>query len=686
MFVGRQVHASIDDGSINHVAILDVVYDGARLGLRSGASSVNWMMLCCNKFGAKSLENKAHIRKISSLSALRITSKSSSGVESKESHKRKASHNKENSNSEMGDAKGPKTKKSRKVTVIKSNLSILDFNVGDVTPITTVQPLHTNSPVNPITTQTPEANIFISPVQASDANASVTFEELFPEKEPAADQGVKGDSTIASTNVLNMDQTSSSFINTDSQPNPADLSIPTDFSMPSPFMSISSSSSSSSFLLNSLSPSKKALDSVKSASQALSDIINSAQYLTNDPCKLRICSALSKLMCEFPSDRATRNDILSQIDPSFHVALDVLDSHHHMILAEGHFEYSCSQLELSQQNASLEKEVTRLKGELREVQKLRGELEVANIDAENLRSENRNLREENRILSKEKRSFLMKEAMFSHQYSILHEINDNQARTLRSLKEQYETSFKGLKSQNEKIIQSKVNLTVKKNQLQEQYDHLKHSHDVLKKKNKSLSADEKKIRSRLYGSVGDEFDKIMENMKDNTLALSNFCEDSERLHQSTITQLRSDLSKARKECTNLELSLFASCGGAQRRLAYQQNILEINARNLERGAIRKAHANSQSVINEILLSNSLHAVKLPSLTIGEDEEYPEADSDYDFLSDDEREQEGEEDHLEKDKPVSETNAEIEVLGPDFVTSTDQRYAKFTFVSGGPNLS
>ncbi|RZC69474.1 hypothetical protein C5167_032578 [Papaver somniferum] len=55
-----QVHASIDDGTINHVTILDVVYDEARLGWRSG--QVNWMMLCCNKFGAKRLENKAHIR------------------------------------------------------------------------------------------------------------------------------------------------------------------------------------------------------------------------------------------------------------------------------------------------------------------------------------------------------------------------------------------------------------------------------------------------------------------------------------------------------------------------------------------------------------------------------------------------------------------------------------------------
>ncbi|XP_026410241.1 uncharacterized protein LOC113305418 [Papaver somniferum] len=579
-------------------------------------------------------------KKSSSLSALRITSKSSSGVESKESHKRKASHNKETSNSEMGDAKGPKTKQSRKLTAVKSNLSILDFNVGDVTPITTVQPLHTNSPVTPVTTQTPEANISISPVQASDANASVTFEELFPEKEPAADQGVKGASTIASANVLNMDQTSSSFINTDSQPIPADLSIPTYFSMPSPSMSIPSSSSSH-FLLNSLSLSKKALDSVKSASQALSDIINSSQSLTSDPCKLRICSALSKLMYEFPSGRATRNEIFSQIDHSFHVALDVLDSHRRMILAEGHFEYSCSQLELSQHNASLEKEVTKLKGELQEVQKLRGELEVANVDAENLRSVNRNLREENRILFKEKRSFLKKEEMFSHQYSILHEINENQGRSLRSLNEQYETSFKDLKSQNKTIIQSKINLTVKRNQIQEQYDHLKHSHNVLKKKNKSLSADEKKIQSRIRGSVGDEFDKTMENMKDNTLSLSNFCEDSERLHQSNVTQLRSDLSKARKECTNLKLSLSASRGRVRRRLAYQQKVLEINARNLERGAIRKARANSQSIISGILLSNYLPAVKLPSLTIGEDEEYPEADNDYDFVSDDEREQEGE---------------------------------------------
>ncbi|XP_026429264.1 altered inheritance of mitochondria protein 44-like [Papaver somniferum] len=291
-----------------------------------------------------------------------------------------------------------------------------------------------------------------------------------------------------------------------------------------------------------------------------------------------------------------------------------------MILTEGRFKSSCSQLELSQQNASLENEVNRLKMELQEVQKLRGELQVANLEVESLRNRNQELRV------------------------------------------QHETLLKELKTQNEKIIQSKINLTVKKNHLQEQYNQLKRSHDVLKKKNKSLSADEKKIRSRINGSVGDDFDKVMESMKNNTLILSKFCEDSEKSNQSTVTQLRYDLSKVRKERLNLELSLAASRDRARRRLAHQQSFLEINVRNLEKGVIRKAHASAQSVVNGILLSNSLPAVRIHPINVGEDEEYPEPDSDYEFVNDDEKDKEDEEDQIEKEKSVDKTNAEIENPG------------------------
>ncbi|XP_026400236.1 uncharacterized protein LOC113296115 [Papaver somniferum] len=361
----------------------------------------------------------------------------------------------------MGGGKKPKTKKARKPTVFKSNISILDFDVADVTPLTTIQ--------------TSDTNASITPIQTSDVNISVTFEEILPGgKETVVDQEKKD--------------------------------------------------------------------------------------------------------------------------------APIIDSHRRMILAERRFESSCSQLELSQQNVSLEKEVNRLKVELQEVQKLKGELQVANLDAENLHlnqqrvlerytfqflaedtqanneklqtqlnqlnnqhsysldhinnltHENNHLiqeievlnsqishfsklsrnadlihetlSEENHTFSREKHSFLSKEAMFSHQYSILQKINEDQARSLRSLEVHHETLLKDLKTQNEKIIQSKISLTEKKNQLQEQYNQLRHSHDALKKKNKSLSADEKKIRSRLNGSVDDDIDKAMESMKNNTLLLSKFCEGS----------------------------------------------------------------------------------------------------------------------------------------------------------------
>ncbi|XP_026420507.1 uncharacterized protein LOC113316564 [Papaver somniferum] len=251
--------------------------------------------------------------------------------------------------------------------------------------------------------------------------------------------------------------------------------------------------------------------------------------------------------------------------------------------------------------------------------------------------------------------------MFSHQYLILQKINDDQEQALRSQEVQHEASFKELNTRSEKIIQSKINLTVKMNQLQEQYDQLKHSHDDLKKRNNSLSADKKKIRSDLNGLVGDDFDKAMDNMKNNTLAFSKFCEESEKSNQSTISQLRSDLAKIRKdrtnlEITNLEVSLTASRDRARRRFAYLQNFAEINARNIEKEVIRKAH------------------LIFPPLNISEDEKYLEPDSDYEFISGDEKDHEDDidasfsEDQLEKNKSgnvdsVDKTNAETKDPNP-----------------------
>ncbi|RZC47011.1 hypothetical protein C5167_039971 [Papaver somniferum] len=153
-------------------------------------------------------------------------------------------------------------------------------------------------------------------------------------------------------------------------------------------------------------------------------------------------------------------------------------------------------------------------------------------------------------------------------------------KTLRVLKEQYETSLKDLSSRNEKLIQNNISLSAKKNQFQEQYSQLKNSYNILKKKYKSLSSEEKKIRSRLSGSVGDVFDKAMESMKDNTLDFSKF----------------------------------------------------------------------------------FQAVKLLVCNVSTDEEYPEPDSDFDFLSDDEKDQDDEEGQQEEEKSVNEAGAEIENPG------------------------
>ncbi|KAI3862855.1 hypothetical protein MKX03_013004, partial [Papaver bracteatum] len=146
---------------------------------------------------------------------------------------------------------------------------------------------------------------------------------------------------------------------------------------------------------------------------------------------------------------------------------------------------------------------------------------------------------------------------------------------------------------------------------------------------------------------------------------------TEKSHQYTITQLKSDLAKVRKDRMSLEvshakleISLSASQDRARRRLAYQQIFLDINARNLERGAIRKAYAYAQSVVNGIFLSNSPPAVNIPSINVNEDEEYPEPDSDYEFVSDDEKDQEKEENFLEKDKSTGEANVKVENLEPN----------------------
>ncbi|XP_026439515.1 uncharacterized protein LOC113338284 [Papaver somniferum] len=281
--------------------------------------------------------------------------------QNKESHKMNALHNKEASDAEIVDGKKQKVKKSRKLVPLSSNISILNFTVVDIVLVSTTQPSHTNPPITPTISQIPEKDVSVThafsqgseknvPATPSpknphiDENAFITYDELFKDspanKELSLSQILKNTSPVASANPSHL--IFPSPISSTSHPNlPQDKStIPTTSTTP-PSLS----------LLDSLLLNKKGLDSVKLATQTLSHVINSAQSLTDDPSKLRSCSVLSQLLRGFHVDKASRDEVLSQIDPSFHVTLDVL------------------------KNISLEKEI----------QRLRGELQISNFEAENLR-------------------------------------------------------------------------------------------------------------------------------------------------------------------------------------------------------------------------------------------------------------------------------------------------------------
>ncbi|XP_026437469.1 uncharacterized protein LOC113335664 [Papaver somniferum] len=148
-------------------------------------------------------------------------------------------------------------------------------------------------------------------------------------KEFLLSRGTKSSPPIASATSSHANQVFPSPINSSSQPNLLQKESPVPADSSTPFS-----------LLNSFPLNNKSLDSVKLAAQSLSDVINSDPSLSDDPCKFRSCSALSKLLFEFPADKASRDEVFSQIDPSFHVALDVLDSHRRVMLAEKNFESS----------------------------------------------------------------------------------------------------------------------------------------------------------------------------------------------------------------------------------------------------------------------------------------------------------------------------------------------------------
>ncbi|XP_026437697.1 uncharacterized protein LOC113335894 [Papaver somniferum] len=192
---------------------------------------------------------------------------------------------------------------------------------------------------------------------------------------------------------------------------------------------------------------------------------------------------------------------------------------------------------------------------------------------------NRTLSDENRTLTKERRSFLSEKATFTHQYHALRKTCTEQEESLHALESQYDRDMKRLTMENDKIIKSKTNVTVNMNKLREQHTQLKESHDILMKKNASLSQDEMKIRSCLQGLISDDFDKHREDLKNSGIAFPQYFisqyEASERTYQYTIQKLRSDLTKAHKERGKLSVKLSSSRDRANRRCLYLKRLMDV---------------------------------------------------------------------------------------------------------------
>ncbi|XP_026420707.1 cytotardin-like [Papaver somniferum] len=408
-------------------------------------------------------------------------------------------------------------------------------------------------------------------------------------------------------------------------PASAKITAPDNVTAPASALTDSSSFSSkfTPLSLESLSIDKEILEGMSSTSQSLSDLIDSSLSSFDDPFKLRICSALKKL-----------------------VKLVVA------ILAEGYFESRNSTMELSHQNTILRNEINKLKGDIQTV----------TLESDDLRKRNQDLRDLNqkRVMELYEFQFTAEDARSDneklqnqiiqlnneHSYSldkIENLTNENTNKNLFAQK-QYDESSEKLTAQNKKIIQSKINLTVKMNQLREEYTQLKESHDALMKEKTFLSFDEKRIRSRLKGLVGNDFVKGMESAKNNGLGLAQYLisqrEDSEKSYQSTISQLRSDLAKVHKErakktklSKDISVALSSSHDRAERRFSFLQDFMEVDRRNDEKGIARQDHNKTQTLVNKILLSESLPPVIIPPLQISDDERLPEPDSDYDHVSD-----------------------------------------------------
>lgn len=150
--------------------------------------------------------------------------------------------------------------------------------------------------------------------------------------------------------------------------------------------------------------------------------------------------------------------------------------------------------------------------------------------------------------------------------------------------------------------------------------------------------------------------------------------ESEKLHQSTISWLGSDLTKARKERAKFSTALISSRDRSERRCSYLQSFVEIGIKNAEKAVARDAHIKAQTLVNNILLEKSLPLVTVPPLDISDDEQLPVPDNDYEYVSDEEEDLEVplQENQLEKDgsdegfskDPNSEMNVEASVVDQD----------------------
>ena len=248
------------------------------------------------------------------------------------------------------------------------------------------------------------------------------------------------------------------------------------------------------------------------------------------------------------------------------------------------------------------------------------------------------LSDENKTLSQEKRIYLNKMAISSQQLSILQKVYDDQEQSLRSLRNELKEVTESSIAERDTLIQGRIALSVKANQLKEQYSKLEESYSSLAKKNAFLISKEKNLQSRLKGLVGDKFDDAMDHWENSCLSLIQhltsqkegshnsltaltifslsclfeffillkFCillfAESEKNLQSSNSVLEAKYAKIRKENALLVSVLTGSRDRAERRLDYLAYFKDIQDRNHQRALLRQVHLRAEVLVNDILLS------------------------------------------------------------------------------------